>query len=161
MEFLVLVCHWGAPASGQPPGRLSLGHRHVSLRRLSEVCPSWLQVAWFALGIWYIISFTLRIWQSRSLCVGVACGVQHLIFREILQLLEQLLVRQWIHVLHQYFALLDELNSFSTLRQTRILKCCSPFCRRTEKRAQSMLLVAVLLRAVHLEKLDTTFTSFT
>ena len=46
---------WGAADSVQPPGRLSLGHRHVSLRRLSEVLrPSWLQLAWFALGIWYI-----------------------------------------------------------------------------------------------------------
>ena len=34
--------------------------------------------------------------------------------------------------------LLDEFHTFSTLRQTRILKCCSPFCCRTEKRAQSM-----------------------
>ena len=42
--------------------------------------------------------------------------------------------------------LLDELHTFSTLRQTRILKCCSPFYCRKEKRAQSMLLVAVLLR---------------
>ena len=43
---------------------------------------------------------------------------------------------------------LDVFHTFSTLRQTRILKCCSPFCCRTEKRAQSMLLVAVLLCAV-------------
>ena len=28
------------------------------------------------LEIWHIISFRLRIWQSRSLCLGVACGVQ-------------------------------------------------------------------------------------
>ena len=60
-----LESHWGAATSVQPSGRLTLGHRHVSLRRLSEVCPSWLQLAWFALGIWYIISFTLRIWQSH------------------------------------------------------------------------------------------------
>ena len=40
------------------------------------------------------------------------------------------------------------LHTFSTMRQTRILKCCSPFCCRTEKRAQSMLLVTVLLCAV-------------
>ena len=89
MESCVLVCHLGAAASGQPPGRLSLGHRHVSLRRLSEVCPTCVQLARFALGIWYIIPFTLRIWQSRSLYVGVACGVQHWIFREILQLLSE------------------------------------------------------------------------
>ena len=43
---------------------------------------------------------------------------------------------------------MDELHTFSTLRRTRILKCCSPFSCRTEKRAQSMLLVAVLLCAV-------------
>ena len=44
-------------------------------------------LAQFALGFWYIISFTLCIWQSRSLCVGVAFGVQLWIFRELLLLL--------------------------------------------------------------------------
>ena len=122
------VCHFGAAASGQPPGRLSLDHRHVSLRRLSEVCPSCLQLARFELEIWYIIPFTLRIWQSRSLCVGVACGVQHWIFREILQLL----VGAILGIDSGYmFSIstwrLDELLTFSTLRQTRILKCCCPF----------------------------------
>ena len=29
----------------------------------------------------------VKLFPSRSLCVGVACGVQHWIFREILQLL--------------------------------------------------------------------------
>ena len=43
---------------------------------------------------------------------------------------------------------MDVFHTFSSLRRTRILKCCSPFCCRTEKRAQSMLLVAVLLGAV-------------
>ena len=35
----------------------------------------------------------------------------------------------------------DEFHTFSTLRQTRILKCCLPFCCRAEKRAQSMLCI--------------------
>ena len=52
-------------------------------------------------------------------------------------------------------------HTVSTLQQTRILKCCSPFSCRTEKRAQSMLLVAVLPSAVRTWKTGNTFTSFT
>ena len=51
---------------------------------------------------------------------------------------------------------MDELHTFSALRRTRILKCCSPFCCRTEKRAQSMLLVAVLLCVVRTWKTGST-----
>ena len=50
--------------------------------------------------------------------------------------------------------------SFSTLRRTRFLKCCTPFCCRTEKLAQSMLSVAVFLCAVRTWKTGSTFTSF-
>ena len=56
---------------------------------------------------------------------------------------------------------MDVFHTFSPLRQTRILKCCSPFCCRTEKRAQSMLLVAVLLCAVRTWKTGSTCPCFT
>ena len=49
---------------------------------------------------------------------------------------------------------MNELHTFSTLRQTRILKCCSPFCYRMEKSAQSMLVVAVLVLAVRIWKTE-------
>ena len=61
------------------------------------------------------------------------------IFREMLPFFgAQCLARQWLHVLHQYGTLLDELHTFSTLLWTRILRFGSLFLRRTEKCAQSM-----------------------
>ena len=62
----------------QPPVRLGrCTSSYVSLRMPFEGFPFLgLMLALFALGTRCIISFWLRIWQSRFLCLGVACGVQ-------------------------------------------------------------------------------------
>ena len=98
------MCHCAA-ASGQPPGRLSLGHRHVSLRRLSEVCPSRLQLRGSHLESGAL--FPLRfVSDSHVPCVLVlpleySIGFFGRFFSYSWALF---LVRQWIHVLHQYWA---------------------------------------------------------
>ena len=82
-----LVCHWGAAASGQPLGRLSLGHRHVSLRRLSEslsflvavcVVRNWNLVHYFLYASYLAVTFPV---------CGCCIWSTALDFREILQLL--------------------------------------------------------------------------
>ena len=124
-----------------------LGCRHGSLRRLSEVCPSCfsLRVRILNLESYSLFAshltvtfpvFWVCLWSTALDFSGNSSVTR-----------AQLLVRQWIHVLHQYLAPLDELHTCSA----RILKCCSPFCRRTEKRAQSMLLVAVCFAHFALE----------
>ena len=51
--------------------------------------------------------------SHTSLCLGVAFGVQNWILREILRVFRaQRLARQWVHVLHQCLALLDEFRIF-------------------------------------------------
>ena len=71
----------------------------------------------------------------------------------------------WFDIGHMFcdstLVAMDEFHTFSALRQTRILKCCSPFFCRTENRAQSMLPVSVLLCAVRIWKTGSIFTSFT
>ena len=68
----------------------------------------------------------------------------------------QCLARQWIHVLHQYLALLDEFCTCSTVKWTRILRCQSPFSRRVEKCAQPMLQLSVLVCELALGNPDIT-----
>ena len=132
----------------------SLGEAGTGTRHASAYGCSWKNFlsfapALFALGIWCIISVVL---VSDSRCsgrLGVASEYENLILREMTVFVGAILgstvdtcpasVLWW---------LLDVFHTFSTLRRTRILKCFSPFCSRTEKRAQSMLLVAVLLGAV-------------
>ena len=153
---------WGAAASGQPLGRLNLGHRHVSLRRLSEVCPSWLQSSWFALGIWYIISFTLRIWQSRSLCVGVAFGVQHWIFLEILRLLVGAFLGSTVDTCSaSVTGRSEELHTFSTFAADSIPDCVSsPFGLNGEECPVDASGCSFAPRSSHLDHW-TIFSSFT
>ena len=115
-----LVCHWGAAASGQPLGRLSLGHRHVSLRRLLEVCPSWLQSAWFALGIWYIIYFFYASYLAVTFPVCGCC-----LWSTALDFSGDFSASRgrfsWFDSGYMFcisIGRLEELHTFSTLRQT-------------------------------------------
>ena len=81
--------------------------------------------------------FSIRKLDLRETTVFVGCNI-------------------WFDIGHMFcdstLVAMDEFHTFSALRQTRILKCCSPFFCRTENRAQSMLPVSVFaLRSSHLE----------
>ena len=69
--------------------------------------------------------------------------------------------RQWIHALHQYLALHDDLHAFSTAKWTRILSVLSPFLPRMEKCAPPMLQLSVLVCAARTWKLQIASTRFT
>ena len=107
----------------RPAWRLSRGHRHVSLRRLSEE----FRLSWSCrlrgshMEIWYAISFTHRIWKSRSLCLGVACGVQVGFFGRSWYVSRAQILGSTVDT--SVAALLDELHLFSTAKRARILKC--------------------------------------
>ena len=112
-------------------------------------------LAWFALGIWYITSVVLVSGSECSGRLGVAeeygkcdssgdvyfCGCNTWFDSEYMLCVGTLVA-------------LDIFQRFSTMRRTRILKCCSHF---EEKRAQSMLLDAVLLCAARIWKLGSPF----
>ena len=110
-------------------------------------------LALFALEIWCIISFDLVSGSYLFYVWVLLVEYSHWILREMTWSMGAMLGSTvdmgrdcdstW---------LLDEFHTISALRQTRILKCCSPFGCRTEKRAQSMLLVAVSLCAVRTRK---------
>ena len=106
-------------------------------------------LALFALGIWCIISVDLVPGSHCSGRLGVAEEYRKLDFMGDVSFRG---CNAWFDSGYMFcvstLVAMDVFLTFSTLRQTRILKCCSPFCCRTEKRAQSMLLVAVLLCAV-------------
>ena len=118
--------------------------------------------ALFAPGIWFIVSVDLVLGSDCFLRLGLAVEYGKL------DLTGDVYFRgcnAWSDsgymLCNSTLVAMDELHTFSTLRQTPILKYCSPFSRRTEKRAQSMLLVAVLLCAVRTWKTGSVSTSFT
>ena len=123
-------------ASSAAAWSLSRGHRHVSLRKLSEefrLCWSCrLRVRTWKSGT--LFPFALCIWQSRSLCLGVACGEQFGFFgRVCLLLVRKCLVRQWIHVCISCGAF-GLLHQFSTAKRARILKSFF-LCSHAERRS--------------------------
>ena len=94
----------------------------VSLRRLLEVLrPS--AVAACAVRTWKfgaLFPYGLVPGSLVSRCLGVACGVQGIgSFGRFSGYSPRCLARQWIHVLHQCLALLDDLHTFSKLKWTR------------------------------------------
>ena len=108
---------------------------------LARVVCTWKYGASFRYG--------LRIWQSLSLCLGVACGVR-LDFQETLG--TQFLVRQWIMFCVSFERFFDEFGMFSMLRRDSYSAVLSPFSRRTEKCAQQMLQFTVFFALAHTEK---------
>ena len=149
VESWVLVCHWGAAVSGPADWETELG---PSSRQSTEapqkfVLPGCsLRGSHLEPGTLVALRFVSDSHVLRVLVLLVEYSIGF--FGRFFSYSCATLGSTVESCFDQYLAVLDELHTFSTLRQTRILKCCSPFCRRTEKRAQSMLLVEVLLRAV-------------
>ena len=148
---VVLASAYSSWSTSYPDDHGSLGEAGTGPCHASAYACSWKNFlsfapALFALGIWCIISVVFVSGSHCSGRLGVASECAKIgFYGRCLFSWVQYLVRQWIHILRQYFVAMDELHTFSTLRQTRTLQCCSPFCCRTEKRAQPMLLVAVCL----------------
>ena len=61
------------------------------------------------------------------------------------------LVRQWIHVLHQYLALLDDWHLFSTVKWSLSLKCFFSVLTRNGEVFSVDASVFSLLHSSHLE----------
>ena len=72
----------------------------------------------------------------------------------------QCLARQWIHVLRQYLAPLDDLHTFSTVKWTRSLNLFFSVLTQNGEVCSVDASVFSLVAQLALGKLDTTFTSF-
>ena len=98
---------------------LGPAHRHVSERQLSEEFP----FPWFlarAVRTRNVVHYFLLASYLAVPCLVFVCCLWS---TENWTLWAQCLARLWIHVLHQYFALLDDLHTFSTVKWTRIQRC--------------------------------------
>ena len=141
-----MVCHWSAAASGQPPWRLSLGNRHVSLRRLRSLS-FWLQFACSRLefGTLFPLRFVPDSHVPCVLALPLECSIGFF-GRFFSYSWAQFLVRQWIHVLHQYWVFGRIAHIFYVAADSNPEVLLS-YLLQNEKRAQPMLLVVVLLHA--------------
>ena len=101
-------------------------HRHTSVYEASvKNFLSWVSCSRCSrLEILCIVSLWPCIWQLRFLFLGVACGVRKIgFFGRFAVFRAQCSAPQWIHVLHQYLALLDEFCTFFAVKWTRSLRC--------------------------------------
>ena len=135
---------------------LGRGPRHASAYGCSSKNFLSFALALFALGIWCIVSVDRVPGSHCSGRLGVAFEHGKLDFTGDVCFPG---CNTWFDSGYLFcdstLVAVDELRTISTLRR------CSPFCCRTEKRAQSMLVVAVLLCAVRTWKTGSTFLSFT
>ena len=117
-------------------------------------------LAWFALGIWCIISVVLVLAVTDLGVWVLLLSLESGIFRRCLFSWVQCLVRQWIQFMRVLW-LLDVFHTFSTWRRTRFLKRC--FSIRFEWRSvpSGCFGCSLALRGSHFETLEVLFMSFT